>query len=116
MRDNAAAQYGSDAIAGVIDLHLRQDAGFSGEATVGQFYNHDGATVSASGNYGVKLDKGGFVNLTATFRDSNYTDRSGPDLRQQLTSARRARRPACRSLPAPRSGPSTARPTRVTPS
>ncbi len=83
LRDGAAAQYGSDAIAGVIDLHLRQDAGFSAETTVGQFYNHDGATVSGSGNYGVKLPQGGFVDITATFRDSNYTDRSGPDLRQQ---------------------------------
>jgi len=83
LRDGAAAQYGSDAIAGIINLHLRQDTGFSTEATVGQFYAGDGATISGSGNYGIALKQGGFVNVTATFRDSGYTDRSGPDLRQQ---------------------------------
>ncbi len=83
LRDGAAAQYGSDAIAGVIDLHLRQNPGFSAEATLGEFYNGDGATFSASGNYGVVLAGGGFVNTTLTFKNSGYTDRSGPDLRQQ---------------------------------
>ena len=84
LRDGAAAQYGSDAIAGVINLPLRRDLGYSLTSTGGQFYNHDGATFGVSANYGEKLgDKGGFVNVTGYFKNRGYTGRSGPDLRQQ---------------------------------
>ena len=84
LRDGAAAQYGSDAIAGVINLRLRRDLGFSATTELGKFDAGDGASLYSAGNYGVKLgDKGGFVNITAYFRDSNYTNRSGPDMRQQ---------------------------------
>ncbi len=84
LRDGAAAQYGSDAIAGVINLPLRRDIGYSITSTGGQFYNHDGATFGVSANYGSALGKdGGFVNVTGYFKNRGYTNRSGPDLRQQ---------------------------------
>jgi iron complex outermembrane receptor protein len=84
LRDGAAAQYGSDAIAGVINLPLRRDLGYSITSTGGQFYNHDGATFGVSANYGSALGKdGGFVNVTGYFKNRGYTNRSGPDLRQQ---------------------------------
>jgi iron complex outermembrane receptor protein len=84
LRDGAAAQYGSDAIAGVINLPLRGDLGYSLTSTGGQTFNHDGATISASANYGEKLgDNGGFINVTAYFKNRGSTARSGPDLRQQ---------------------------------
>ena len=83
LRDGAAAQYGSDAIAGVVNLRLRRDIGFSAETELGQFYNDDGATLYGAANYGVKIGDTGFVNLTLYFKDTGQTDRSGPDLRQQ---------------------------------
>ena len=84
LRDGAAAQYGSDAIAGVINLPLRRDLGYSLTSTGGQMYNHDGATFGLSANYGAKLgDRGGFVNVTGSFRNRGSTNRAGPDLRQQ---------------------------------
>lgn len=84
LRDGAAAQYGSDAIAGVINLPLRRNTGYSFTATGGSYYNGDGDTISGSANFGSNLgDHGGFVNVTASFRNRGYTDRSGPDLRQQ---------------------------------
>ena len=83
LRDGAAAQYGSDAIAGVINLRLRHDVGFSTTTEVGQFFAGDGATVYGAANYGVKLSPGGFFNVPLYFKDSGNTNRSGPDLRQQ---------------------------------
>src|SRR5476649_1629348 len=83
LRDGAAAQYGSDAIAGVINLRLRHDIGFSATTELGQFYNDDGATLYSAANYGVKIGDTGFVNVTVYFKDTGNTDRSGPDLRQQ---------------------------------
>lgn len=84
LRDGASAQYGSDAIAGVVDFRLRQDLGYSFTTTVGEYENHDGATVSGSANYGARLGATtGFINVTAYFKNAGYTNRSGYDLRQQ---------------------------------
>jgi len=84
LRDGAAAQYGSDAIAGVINLPLRRDFGGSTSFIYGGFYKGDGTTYSGSANYGAALgDKGGFVNVTVYAKASDNTNRSGPDLRQQ---------------------------------
>ncbi len=84
LRGGAAAQYGSDAIAGVVDLSLRRDLGASVTSTIGQYEHGDGATFSLSGNYGAPLGTaGGFVNITPYVKTTGYTDRSGSDLRQQ---------------------------------
>ncbi len=89
LRDGAGAQYGSDAIAGVINIVLK-DAAEGGEAIVsfGQQRTdfeptgdsiEDGDTVLASVNAGFGLGASGFLNLTAEYRDRDQTLRSGPD-------------------------------------
>ncbi len=88
LRDGAGAQYGSDAIAGVINVVLK-DAEAGGEATAswGRYRTdfeptgrsvNDGDTLFASVNSGFALG-GGFLNLTAEYRDRDPTLRSGPD-------------------------------------
>ncbi len=77
LRDGAAAQYGSDAIAGVINLILNDNIGFQAEATYGQTSRNDGQTTDLNLNYGAKLGgKGGFINLTAEFNNRQKTNRS----------------------------------------
>ena len=78
LRDGAAAQYGSDAIAGVINIVLKRStnelilnvtsgANFSENAN-SQTGGVDGATTNVSANYGLQLgDKGGFLNFTGDF-------------------------------------------------
>lgn len=80
--DGAAAEYGSDAIAGVINIILREDSS-GGEAGIyaGQYFQGDGETIGASGNVGVRLGDAGFVNLTAESRFHDYSNAGGPDAR-----------------------------------
>lgn len=84
LRDGAAAQYGSDAIAGVINIVLKEqtddiDVNF----LVGQTYEGDGEQIYTSVNGGVDVGDGGFANFTAEFRDRAATNRAGADPRQQ---------------------------------
>lgn len=90
LRDGAAAQYGSDAIAGVINLGLKKDTGklngqfsFGGNLTptandhTGDF---DGQNFQVDLNYGNKIGKkGGFYNLTWTSQFRNPTSRAGTE-------------------------------------
>jgi len=77
LRDGAAAQYGSDAIAGVINLILNDNIGFQAEATYGLTSRNDGQTADFNLNYGAKLGKkGGFINLTAEFNNRQKTNRA----------------------------------------
>ena len=82
LRDGAAAQYGSDAIAGVINIVLKQGAENEILATLGQHYRGDGETIQLGTNYGVPIG-GGSLQLSAEFRDHGFTNRSEPDFRQQ---------------------------------
>jgi len=84
LRDGAAAQYGSDAIAGVINLVLKQNSE-GGEANVsyGQTYEGDGETFTANANMGFELGDGGFINVTAEYRDRGNTNRAGLSGQQQ---------------------------------
>jgi iron complex outermembrane receptor protein len=81
LRDGAAAQYGSDAIAGVINIVLKsqvKETTLSG--TVGTTSEGDGDTYSGSANTGFALgEDGGFINLTAEARKRGETNRAGPD-------------------------------------
>ena len=81
LRDGAAAQYGSDAISGVINIILKkqtEETQLSFQA--GQYYAGDGANYQGSVNTGVKLgDDGGFLNLSLEYRDRAETNRAGPD-------------------------------------
>lgn len=77
LRDGAAAQYGSDAIAGVINFVLKDDAqGGSIEAKAGEYYEGDGTTTEINGNVGMPLTKDGFVNLSFQYKNSDPTSRS----------------------------------------
>ncbi len=66
LRDGAAAQYGSDAIAGVINIILKRNAeGLTSDTTLGQYYDGDGTTGHEAFNWGNKLgENGGFINLS----------------------------------------------------
>ena len=84
LRDGAAAQYGSDAIAGVINIILKDSAeGGSVSARMGEYDEGDGDLFQLSGNIGLSLGADGFLNLTAESRDKDPTNRAGLDLRQQ---------------------------------
>ncbi len=77
LRDGAAAQYGSDAIAGVINFVLNDASeGGSFEARYGSFYEGDGDMIQMSGNIGLPLSDKGFINLSAEYRTADDTSRS----------------------------------------
>ncbi len=77
LRDGAAAQYGSDAIAGVMNFVLKDDAdGGSLTARYGSYYEGDGDTMEISGNVGMPLTKDGFLNLSFQYKNADATSRS----------------------------------------
>ncbi len=87
LRDGAAAQYGSDAIAGVINIVLKDDRGVTFSAGTGAYITSelpeadddngmDGENAQLSVNYGADLGKnGGFLNLTGSYEVRNHTNR-----------------------------------------
>ncbi|MBL4765020.1 MAG: TonB-dependent receptor [Colwellia sp.] len=77
LRDGAAAQYGSDAIAGVMNFVLKDDAD-GGSLTVrhGSYYKGDGDTTEVNGNIGMALTPDGFANLSFQYKNSDATSRS----------------------------------------
>ena len=77
LRDGAAAQYGSDAIAGVMNFVLKNDAdgGFL-TARYGSYYEGDGDAVELAGNIGLPLTKDGFANISFQYKNSDATSRS----------------------------------------
>jgi iron complex outermembrane receptor protein len=77
LRDGAAAQYGSDAIAGVINFQLKDSAeGTAFEARYGQYFEGDGATSQLAANMGLPLGASGFANLSFEYSESDPTSRS----------------------------------------
>jgi len=84
LRDGAAAQYGSDAIAGVINIVLKDQAsGGSLNASTGQTFEGDGDYYKTSLNAALALGTDGFLNLTLEHQDKNNTNRAGLDPREQ---------------------------------
>jgi len=80
LTDGASAQYGSDAIAGVINIILKKKAGGQFQVTGGQYYKGDGETASTSLNYGLTTETG-YLNLTAFYRFHNFSQRGQEDIR-----------------------------------
>ena len=79
LRDGAAAQYGSDAIAGVMNFQLKDAAsGGSLEFNTGTFQEGDGEAFNVAGNVGLPLGATGFANLSLEYGSSNPTNRSAP--------------------------------------
>jgi iron complex outermembrane receptor protein len=77
LRDGAAAQYGSDAIAGVMNFILKDDAeGGSMEVKYGEYAEGDGAQTTFAGNIGLPFSSNGFVNASFEYGSSDATDRS----------------------------------------
>ena len=77
LRDGAAAQYGSDAIAGVMNFILNDaSSGSTIETRYGSTYEGDGTQYALSGNIGLPLTQNGFANLSFEYGESDPTDRS----------------------------------------
>ncbi len=77
LRDGAAAQYGSDAIAGVLNFKLREDTeGLTVQTSYGQNYHGDGDKVNVAANLGLPLSDRGFANFSFEFTNVDETSRS----------------------------------------
>ena len=75
LRDGATAQYGTDAIAGVLNYQFRDDAGIEVSARYGQFYEGDGESYQLAGYFGFKLGDRGFVSLAGEYNEDGQTSR-----------------------------------------
>jgi iron complex outermembrane receptor protein len=119
LRDGAASLYGSDAIAGVINVQLKKGIGGRAQASFGRYVTtmedvgqvdtvslttgaadnptitytgndrkrRDGDTYTFASNFGLPLGEGGYLNLTAEYKDRSPTNRSGPDIRRNYFAA-----------------------------
>jgi iron complex outermembrane receptor protein len=94
LRDGAAAQYGSDAIAGVINIILKSNAELSLSSSVGRSFSEfeglngtgeydDGRVVQVNGNFGRAIMGDGFVHVAGEFRDRERTNRTRVDITNQ---------------------------------
>jgi iron complex outermembrane receptor protein len=82
LTDGAAAQYGTDAIAGVINIILKSDDhGGDLSGTGGAYYERDGETSSLSANIGFAPADNAYVNLTFENRFHDFSFRGAPDAR-----------------------------------
>lgn len=82
LRDGAAAQYGSDAIAGVINIILKHGPkGGSASVTGGRYGRGDGATWQVGANGGVALGSNGWLRVSVDGTHQDPTNRAGPDTR-----------------------------------
>ncbi len=80
--DGAAAQYGTDAIGGVVNIILKKkSSGGIFEADTGQYYAGDGQSYDFSFNMGMPLFDKGFVNVTIDKKFNGWTQRGGADSR-----------------------------------
>ncbi len=77
LRDGAAAQYGSDAIAGVINVILKERTDGEVNANIGITSAGDGLSYGFDVNKGFKIGKNGFINLTGEYTYQDITDRAG---------------------------------------
>lgn len=80
LRDGAAAQYGSDAIAGVMNIVMKTKPGCEGILGYGQYSRGDGLNYQASAYCGFQFGEGGHAAFTAEYLDRGSSDRS-PGLR-----------------------------------
>jgi iron complex outermembrane receptor protein len=83
LRDGAVAQYGADAIAGVINVILREDDGWLSAVSYGATQDGGGDTYEASLHGGFDVLGDGQLNATFYYRDHEAANRALPDTRQQ---------------------------------
>jgi len=76
LRDGASAQYGSDAIAGVVNIILDDaNEGYSLSAQTGEYYEGDGTRTTIAANGGFSLGDSGFLNATVEYSTADPTSR-----------------------------------------
>ena len=78
LRDGAAAQYGSDAIAGVMNISLKRRKGCEAVAGYGEYTRGDGENWLATAYCGAELATGGMIAVTGEWQDRGRSDRSEP--------------------------------------
>ncbi|MXW08046.1 MAG: TonB-dependent receptor [Gammaproteobacteria bacterium] len=77
LRDGASSQYGSDAIAGIMNFVLREDTdGFLLDVKTGQYFEGDGAQISVASYIGFPLSDVGFATFAAEWKEQEATSRS----------------------------------------
>ncbi|MBD2756281.1 TonB-dependent receptor [Spirosoma validum] len=85
LRDGAAAQYGSDAIAGVINIVLKSNTNqLTANVNYGAYQAKyrfdsqqvDGGNLNVNANYGWRIGKNGFLNLTGDYNQRQHTNRA----------------------------------------
>ncbi|MFT5760459.1 MAG: iron complex outermembrane receptor protein, partial [Alteromonadaceae bacterium] len=77
LREGAAAQYGADAIAGIMNFVANDDPTVrSIEVKAGQYYEGDGDAITIAATFGMELPNDGSVNLSAEFNESDSTVRA----------------------------------------
>ncbi|WP_426197641.1 TonB-dependent receptor plug domain-containing protein [Massilia sp. DWR3-1-1] len=82
LQDGAAAQYGTDAIAGVVNIILKKDShGGSVTATGGRYFDGGGKTGDLSVNLGLEPSENSYLNLSAESKYHGFSDRSSIDPR-----------------------------------
>src|SRR5262249_4038644 len=79
LRDGAAAQYGSDAIAGVINIIMKDVSYGDVLFETGQTYEGDGGFATIGVNKGFRVGEKGVINLTGEYRKRGEVNRAGPD-------------------------------------
>jgi iron complex outermembrane receptor protein len=93
LRDGAAAQYGSDAIAGVINVVLKHNvnqltananAGIHMASYRADGRSFDGLNYNANVNYGLKLGSRGFLNVTADYNSRAHTNRADTHVEENI--------------------------------
>jgi iron complex outermembrane receptor protein len=90
LRDGAAAQYGSDAIAGVVNIVLKKGAkGGSVTGEVGATDRGDGRRGQLDASLGLDLGDGGWLRLAAEVGHQQRTNRAGVDTRDATTEPRK---------------------------
>jgi len=90
LRDGAAAQYGSDAIAGVINVILKADASGTAVTTAGQGYDGKKQTVQQSLNKGLEIGRDGIVQLALDARSQNDDNKASANGYSQAEALDRA--------------------------
>jgi iron complex outermembrane recepter protein len=82
LTEGAAAQYGTDAIAGVINIILKKkSSGATLNGTYGAYFNGGGNTGDVSGNVGLEPYDGAYFNVTAEVRNHGHSNQSAIDER-----------------------------------
>jgi len=77
LRDGAASQYGSDAIAGVINVVMKKEAGTTANLHWGRHYAGDGRNLMLGVYHGMKVGKNGTISVAGDFRFREPTNRAG---------------------------------------